>query len=229
MADSDLGSGAEPVRAERDSEGVWKDLTGSSDPWAPILMFGILIAMAVGTLFLHRLPFPALDYQQDMGAAATKLILALTVIAILMERALAVINGAWFGEETEIARGQLKAAMAANALLANQQRMGVTDKSMAGGAMAVSDAHKKLAEVEVGKKRLRLVIGFLFGIAISAVGIRTLAGLVKDPAHLSAAFNLVDIILTGALLAGGSQGMAKVAELLRTAIDGTSARMSART
>lgn len=199
--------------------------------WAPLILILILIWMVVAVWLFGRLPFGALAYEKDMQTVAPKLILALTVIAILMERSLAVINGAWFGDETEQARGKLKAAMAANAMAAGQKRAGFADATVApaakAAAEAVGDAHQSLAEVEAKKKRLRLVIGCLFGIAISAVGIRTLAGLVVAEDH-SAWFNLVDIILTGALLAGGSEGMAKVAELIRTAIDGTSARMSAR-
>ena len=60
-------------------------------------------------------------------------------------------------------------------------------------------------------QKLSLRVSFFIGILVSAVGIRTLGSLVVDisayPSAQKAFFNLVDILITAGLLAGGSEGI----------------------
>ncbi len=67
-----------------------------------------------------------------------------------------------------------------------------------------------------------LWISFVFGLLISLVGVRTLAGLV-DPGALeklgklhSFLFSFVDIVLTGGVIAGGSTAIDKIGRKIRT-------------
>ena len=66
-------------------------------------------------------------------------------------------------------------------------------------------------------RNIALGLGLLLGILISAAGFRALHELVAnvpmEGTAQSYAFNFVDIILTGCLIAGGSDGIHKISEL----------------
>ncbi len=69
-------------------------------------------------------------------------------------------------------------------------------------------------------KKRSLWVGLLFGVLISAVGIRTLGVLVaglEDLKHFQQqVLNIIDVLLTGGLLAGGSDGLHKFSQLYNT-------------
>jgi len=68
--------------------------------------------------------------------------------------------------------------------------------------------------------RVAMVAGLVLGIVVSAIGFRVLRTLI-DPTTLAAdsvqlwVFDFVDIVLTGAVLAGGSDGIHKLIEVYR--------------
>lgn len=134
---------------------------------------------------------------QDMANAAAGTVGGLLVIALLVERSMAVINALVFGD------GQRKADLALRH---------ATD------ADARSDAEQAVRVVMQKKERLRLLLGFGVALFISAAGIRTLQNLVvanPDPAP-GQLFYGVDIVLTAGLIAGGSNGLAYLLELLKS-------------
>ncbi len=74
---------------------------------------------------------------------------------------------------------------------------------------------QELANYRLETAKCALWISFLFGLIISLVGVRTLAGLV-DVASLADSdihrtmFSFVDIVLTGGVIAGGSAAIDKI-------------------
>ncbi len=74
-------------------------------------------------------------------------------------------------------------------------------------------------------RSLSLWLGLFIGILVSAVGIRALHKLVASlPAEGTVqayVFNIVDIVLTGCLIAGGSDGIHKISELYNSFIGST--------
>ena len=72
-------------------------------------------------------------------------------------------------------------------------------------------------KVEMQQADLRLRLGFVFALVISAVGVRALAPLftlASTGAEQSYAFRAIDIVLTAGLIAGGSAGINAIADLL---------------
>ena len=129
----------------------------------------------------------ALAYNDDMLAAGTKIAGALFVSAVLLERSLAVLNSLWFADEVRNAR--------TNLLNGDQ------------AALHALDA------VRAREAELRLAIGFIVAMCISAAGIRTLEALVQSvPAAGPNAtfFFTIDVLVTAGLLAGGSNALAEV-------------------
>lgn len=86
-----------------------------------------------------------------------------------------------------------------------------------------------LSKVETRRADLRLRIGFVFALIISAVGIRTLAPLFtldSVDTEQSYAFRAADILLTAGLIAGGSTGINAIAELLGKYVEASRKKVS---
>jgi hypothetical protein len=78
-------------------------------------------------------------------------------------------------------------------------------------------ATEEQAEIERRQTELRLHLGFVFALIVSAVGVRVLAPLftlASTGTEQSYAFRATDIALTAGLIAGGSAGINAIAELL---------------
>jgi hypothetical protein len=78
-------------------------------------------------------------------------------------------------------------------------------------------ATEEQAEIERRQTELRLRLGFVFALIVSAVGVRVLAPLftlASSGTEQSYAFRATDIVLTAGLIAGGSAGINAIAELL---------------
>lgn len=73
-------------------------------------------------------------------------------------------------------------------------------------------------------RRLALMLGFAFGIAIAYSGVRSLSTLIDAGQRSSRLFNWVDIVVTGAVIAGGSQGIHLIANAFGDFTDAVSAR-----
>jgi hypothetical protein len=211
-----------------DEDSSWRaamdDEQDAPDPGPGLPRTAAILMLAAGIVLVGLLNWDsrsAARFAGNITEEAPKVVTSLTVIAIFMERALAVINSAWLGEQSERARAAVRAAVAAKG-------PGLVERSEAYGMLRA--ALMTEAELEARKRRLRVVIGFLFGLVISAAGIRTLAGLAIPQAQVPVTpdvdlFNFVDIILTAGLLAGGSEGMAKLATLIRAAVERTTDRL----
>ena len=155
----------------------------------------------------------------DLGEFTT-FIAPLFLIALFLERALEVIVMTFMGPR----RIEL------------EHHYDFLPKIGAEGAK-VDDIFKAKLELERHKAKslkLSLILGALLGLCVSAAGIRVLEPLV-DPVSFNKldAFQRVwfaglDIVITGALLAGGSEGLHKIVSLFTTFLDERKERIEAR-
>jgi len=185
-----------------------------------------LAAVAVAALILIFNPGWAsapLTLKPAMAQAAATTIAALATVALILERALAVLNDLIFVQEDTAIRQRLTVARLTVPLAPPPVAPGMAPAALAAQAAAVqahADARAAIAPtitdaVALDKRReqMRLVLGFIASFLISAAGVRTLATLVTD-AHLSPLATGVDIMLTAGLLAGGSNALAKLVQLI---------------
>ncbi|MCW3848015.1 hypothetical protein OF829_12265 [Sphingomonas sp. LB-2] len=184
----------------------------------------IVIAL-VALLLIPSAALPALKLNPNMAQAAGVTIGALAAIAAILERALAVFTDLLFGQERSEARHQLNALRlavpvppppapgATPAALAAAQASSVQAQTDARTAMAPALA--TVADIDARRERARLLLGFAASFLISAAGVRTLTGLVADGVTLTSYATMVDIMLTAGLLAGGSNALAKLADLIQ--------------
>jgi hypothetical protein len=155
-----------------------------------LIAISLLVVLIIGTTGGLGV---GIQYKRDALKAAADLATSLFVVALFFERALAVINDLLFGNEQQIAD---------EAFFANGDGT-------------------KVAVVTSKKEMTRLAVGFLFGLLVSGAGPRTLEALLELPPGTGlsdshrALFYGVDIVLTAGLLAGGSNGLAIIIDVIK--------------
>jgi hypothetical protein len=147
-----------------------------------------------------------------------QLVAPLVLISAFMERATEVFVTAWRGgglskTSREVQRLKLKVT-----------------KGEQASHDDLEDAHDKLADYRSDTQRIAFLTTLGLGVVISALGIRALE-LFVDPAIFAAlsstqraAFNVTDVLLTGASLGGGADGLHKMVNVFTTFMDATSNR-----
>lgn len=186
-----------------------------------------LTVVAVMAIVLFKLEPKALRLDSDAITHATSFLAVAVMISLFMERALEVFVGVWrnpklvhYEVELERIGQQLQepglTPAAAESLRSNQHWF------------TVQRLHYKL-----GTQKRALWASFVAGLMISLAGLRCLAGLVQlQPADGTVIepfqkflFHFVDVLLTGGLIAGGSEGLHKIAQVYATMIDTTNKRL----
>lgn len=186
-----------------------------------------LIIAILALLFIPVGQVPAMTFKQDMVAAAGATIGGLAAIAAILERALAVFTDLLFGQERTEARQQLNTARLTVPLpppppapgaapLAPAAQAAVVQAQTEARAKLVAPALAAVEAVDAKRERARLLLGFAAAFMISAAGARTLIELIDTTkATLTPFGTMVDIMLTAGLLAGGSNALAKLVEVLQ--------------
>ena len=92
---------------------------------------------------------------------------------------------------------------------------------------SIMEAQQTLTETEAKQSQLRLQLGYLFAVLISAIGVRALEALIV-PNQLTGfqgyAFQAADILLTAGLIAGGSSGLSAISQLFGSYLAAARAR-----
>jgi hypothetical protein len=91
-------------------------------------------------------------------------------------------------------------------------------------SLAITTGTEAVTKIEAEQDRLRLRLGFLFALLISAAGVRTLESLLLVSAAKLAGEQLwvlhaLDMVLTAGLITGGSSGVNAIADLLGRYVD----------
>ena len=151
--------------------------------------------------------FGGIKFQDDIGGAATKLVTALLVVTIFVERSTAVLASMWFAPDIAKAR-----AVQATAHLRND-------------IVADDSATMSIALLVAQQNQSRQLFALIIAALVAVVGPRTLQALLVFPPSDSVAkalvsvtqtqaFYAVDMLITAGLIAGGSDGIHQIANLL---------------
>jgi hypothetical protein len=184
-----------------------------------LLVLVLLIAVVSGIFFAANLVrFELLTDAQSVISILTPLVL----YSLFIERAVEVFLTVWRGKESD-----------ALALAVKQEGQKISTLKNADRGSYNLLQHK-LAEYKATTRDVAFASCFILGILISLAGVRALA-LFVDPSSLddlssfqSAWFTVLDIIITGALIGGGSDGMHKLVSMIIAMFDSTKARAVAK-
>lgn len=179
-----------------------------------VLFLSLTIAVIAGGIY----QFVGIPYAQDVSGEATKLVAALFVVTVFVERSTAVLASIWFGETVRIAEAQ--------EYLAREEldRKEGSDEA----TRVVAKATVARVGAEAQQDRLKVYAALMIAFFVSAAGVRTLEKL-QDLEHMSPVptatqlglYHSVDILITAGLIVGGSAGISAITDLLKKFINKT--------
>lgn len=192
------------------------------------IVFLAAIVIVVGICILKSVVPEALPLKDLSAQAFTGLIAWLVAVALFVERAVEVVVMVFRDYGADLLQATEDSATAANtsankALAASPTDAGlksVADKTRT----ALDDAHRDNVIYRAKTKEIALSVGFVFGAMVSVAGVRSLHGLLIDGTTTNGWFNFVDIIVTSAMLAGGSEGIHRIANAFTSFMDNLSSR-----
>lgn len=177
------------------------------------------------------LPFKPVSPQAFIG-----LIAWLFAVSLFVERAVEVVVMVFRDKradllheaEAGIARAlenaaKTESALAVNATSSQEAKTAAADAAKV-AQEALVDAHEKSLIYRAETKEVALFVGFVLGTLTSFAGVRALQGMLAESAAPSSVFSAIDILITGAMLAGGSEGIHRMANVFTSFMDSLSAR-----
>ena len=183
--------------------------------WIAVL---VSIASAVAAVWaVGQFEFAAVAFVADVPTAAIKVVTSLLILTLLIERSLAIINTTLFGREKRKLEDALRKVKFDFEVDLEAGKDPGDVKGAAWGAL------KALREIADKEEKLRIVIAVPVAFFLSAVGVRTLSALmmingVAAESIQGQALLGADIVLTASLIAGGSNGLAKLLQIIQDAL-----------
>jgi hypothetical protein len=173
------------------------------------ITFGVVVVLVVIVIVLY--PPDLVSFSDSNIADYMNLLAPLVLISLFIERALEVFLTVWRGpgsSKKELALKQSK----------SQPNMQLD---------SVHDKEDDLLDHKNHTQRLAFMASVILGVIISAMGIRALELFVDADAFAElhdfqrVLFQIVDVLITGALLGGGADGIHKIVSAFTTFMDKT--------
>ena len=219
----DTGDDDDDIRDEEDDhESQEESVPKSAHTSLRSVLYALGIVAVMGAL-LYLVHPKALELDADAISHATSFVAVALMISLFMERALEVFVGVWRNPDLVALEAELE-----------RIAQWLTDASKSAERAALLDQQSLLSRRRIRYKgetqTFALRASFFAGLLISVAGLRCLQGLVKLGPHEELSiqrflFQLVDVLLTGGLIAGGSEGLHKIAQVYTTFIDTTNKRL----
>jgi hypothetical protein len=186
-------------------------------PGRAIWIIPWLLTLGVLSLPLWLSPEPILFRDFDINDVS-RIVTTMLLISLFLERALEVLISTWRGPRTT----ELERAV-------DDAKQEFTQDSAK--KPALDAAQKTLSAYKNNTRRLALWVSLLIGLMVSGVGVRGLQPLVVTesfaqlPANQMHVFRIMDVLLTGGLIGGGSDGIHKVLQVFLDYTDKTRSRI----
>lgn len=187
----------------------------NSRTWVYIIFFGALfIGAFLGAIYLEEYMFNPIT-----TTLLVKILLPIFAISVFVERAQEVFVSAW----REIERAPLDQNVKN---LEAKVAQSPEDKALVD---SLNTANMNFSKFKAKTRRIAFLFSLAIGVMISTVGVRVLRSLTSmdaDPVGIQRTlFDLADIILTGALIGGGSEGVHRVMAVITDFLDGARDRV----
>jgi hypothetical protein len=189
--------------------------TGFAIPVRSIKSITIAVAAICMVVTLWTKP---MSLKVDLPMEALLALFAkLIAIALFVERTVEVLLTPWRGLESHRMMARVKQAKAKAA-------KGEVD------SVAVSNAEEALTEFKDYTRRIAFLMALALGMTISAVGFRGLEFFVDpksihEPSEQLIAFRVLDVLVTGALLAGKADGLHRMVSVFTSQLDKSTERV----
>jgi hypothetical protein len=203
-----------------------------------VFLVGLVILIGAIVYWVYQRQSPAsLPFKKMTPEAFVALIGWLSVVALFVERAVEVIVMTLRDEQADLNEHAVEAAQekydkASNALPAALVSA-ATDPDKLAANNNVNSLHDALVAAQqadilyrAATKKIALQCSLTMSLIVSLAGVRALAGLF-DTATFCRPFVLADILITGLLLAGGSEGVHRLLNVYTSFSDGLSTKLDA--
>ncbi len=188
------------------------------------------LAVLIGLLFLGATSAPlVLEFKPNFMEEAQRLIGSLLLVTVFLERALEVFVITWRGPRSN----ELDALIAQKAeqIAAESKRPERDPQKLEALNREMEQLQKERLEYKSDTQRMALWGGLLMGVIIGVAGLRVLSGLLTNLDKLQGIqqiiFHATDVLLTGGLLAGGSDGVHKIYKVYSEFMDATASKAKA--
>ncbi len=179
----------------------------------------VLVVLAVAALWGN---FQAIPLNRIQSADVLQIIMTLFVIALFLERFMDVFLTTWRAPQSEQLAAEIQS-------VSKDLEQNPVDSEL---IRQKEEKQTALAEFKRTTRTISLWSGFILGMIVALVGIRALFPLIDARAFRSLSevqqslFRLLDVLITGGMLAGGSDGIHKLAEVYRTFMESTKIKAS---
>jgi archaellum biogenesis protein FlaJ (TadC family) len=184
-----------------------------------VTLLAILFAFVVCPFWLNQVPEP-LGFKPLTPQVFAGLIGWLFAVSLFVERAVEVVVLVFRDQQADALDEAEARATAMVAALAGSAAASQAAKDAAA-------AREQSVTYRAETKEMALLVGFAFGVFVSLAGVRALHGLLADSAPTGTLFTVADIVVTGAMLAGGSEGIHRMANAFTSFMDSLSSRADA--
>lgn len=174
------------------------------------IVLGITLAFVGYCFYSLQVPAP-LSFKDLTPQAYLGLIAWLLAVALFAERAVEVVVMIFRDQEADMLNKTCEDADKKVENLSKSSAATQAEKDAAG--KAAIDAHNIMITYRANTKEIALLVSFTLGILISLAGVRALHELLSDTAKPGSMFAFVDIVTTGLVIAGGSEGIHQMANV----------------
>ncbi len=159
---------------------------------------------------------------QDLAQTFAALIAWLFVVALFVERAVEVIVMVFRDQQADLLDEAEAHTAATAAALAVSTTATPADKDKAAKDAATAREQKVIYRGDT--KQLAMSISFILGILVSLAGVHALNGILAKDTVSGPLFKILDVFITGGMIAGGSEGIHRMANAFTSTMDSLSTR-----
>jgi hypothetical protein len=197
----------------------WGLTMDKKNQWIPIILIvGILLYVLLNN---NSSFFKIKQFEQSQFLS---LLTSLFIIALLLERSLEVFITTWRGPKAAELDVDIKNIEEEISALPTASQS-LTQKQNDLKAKKITREEYRMAT-----QRVALWTALIIGLMVSAVGIRALQSLIEPIINgktegMNVFFQMIDVFLTGGVVAGGSEGIHKLAKVYNTFMDTTAKKV----